>query len=491
MLVQNLIIFNIISIVLLVLLNNNNNGILNKKSLLTIKNELKLKQIGLIISIINILIIIENWIGFNSNYYGFQNIERFLNIYWGIDGISLLLVLLTLILGPIAILSNWKNLKGYYTYYVISINMLVILMALNFICLDLVSFYILFESTLAPLFLLIGIYGANNKNKAAYYVLIYTLASSLFMLLSIVIYYIIINSTDYIYINNIILSINLQSLLFIGIIIGIAVKTPLMPVHTWLPTVHSESPLGGSILLAGVILKLAIYGVIRLLLPNLSEISMMFTPIIYIISILTLIYSSLITLKQTDLKVIIAYSSISHLAVCMIGIFANNLIGINGSLILCLAHGFVSPALFILVGGILYDRYHNRLINYYQGLSTFMPIFSIYLVVFSFCNTGTPLSGNFVGEFLSITGAVIRHPIIGSLTAASVLLSACYQMKLTNRLTGSVFSQYLHITNDVTNREIFLLNWLLIPTIIIGIYPSFVTNILNLASSTLIYSVLI
>ncbi|YCL22017.1 NAD(P)H-quinone oxidoreductase subunit 4 (mitochondrion) [Komagataella phaffii] len=369
--------------------------------------------------------------------------------------------------------------------------MLVILMALNFICLDLVSFYILFESTLAPLFLLIGIYGANNKNKAAYYVLIYTLASSLFMLLSIVIYYIIINSTDYIYINNIILSINLQSLLFIGIIIGIAVKTPLMPVHTWLPTVHSESPLGGSILLAGVILKLAIYGVIRLLLPNLSEISMMFTPIIYIISILTLIYSSLITLKQTDLKVIIAYSSISHLAVCMIGIFANNLIGINGSLILCLAHGFVSPALFILVGGILYDRYHNRLINYYQGLSTFMPIFSIYLVVFSFCNTGTPLSGNFVGEFLSITGAVIRHPIIGSLTAASVLLSACYQMKLTNRLTGSVFSQYLHITNDVTNREIFLLNWLLIPTIIIGIYPSFVTNILNLASSTLIYSVLI
>ena len=293
------------------------------------------------------------------------------------------------------------------------------------------------------------------------------------------------------YINNIILSINLQSLLFIGIIIGIAVKTPLMPVHTWLPTVHSESPLGGSILLAGVILKLAIYGVIRLLLPNLSEISMMFTPIIYIISILTLIYSSLITLKQTDLKVIIAYSSISHLAVCMIGIFANNLIGINGSLILCLAHGFVSPALFILVGGILYDRYHNRLINYYQGLSTFMPIFSIYLVVFSFCNTGTPLSGNFVGEFLSITGAVIRHPIIGSLTAASVLLSACYQMKLTNRLTGSVFSQYLHITNDVTNREIFLLNWLLIPTIIIGIYPSFVTNILNLASSTLIYSVLI
>ncbi|ODV93098.1 hypothetical protein PACTADRAFT_19044 [Pachysolen tannophilus NRRL Y-2460] len=297
---------------------------------------------------------------------------------------------------------------------------------------DLISFYILFESTLAPLFILIGIYGANNKDKAAYYVLIYTLASSLFMLLSIVLYNIILNTTDYTYINSIVISTELQ--------------------------IHSESPLGGSILLAGVILKLAIYGIIRLLLSNLSEITISYTPIVYIIAIITLIYSSLITLKQTDLKVIIAYSSISHLAICILGIFANNLIGINGSLILCIAHGFVSPALFILVGGILYDRFHNRLINYYQGLSSYMPIFSIYLVIFSFCNTGTPLSGNFVGEFLSITGAVIRHPLIGSFGIASVLLSACYQMKLTNKLTGGVYSTYLNITNDMTNRELFLLN---------------------------------
>jgi NADH-ubiquinone oxidoreductase chain 4 len=205
------------------------------------------------------------------------------------------------------------------------------------------------------------------------------------------------------------------------------------------------------------------------MLPNLSDASLLFTPVIYIIAIITIIYTSIITLRQTDLKVIIAYSSISHMAVCILGIFSNTLLGLNGSLILSLAHGFVSPALFIIVGGILYDRYHNRLIYYYQGLITYMPILSFYLIFLSFCNIGAPLSINFIGELLSLTGAISRAPILGSLAAISVLLSASYQMKLTNRLTGGVKIPFIKLTSDVTSREQVLLISLIIPTIIFGI----------------------
>lgn len=463
------------------------------KYIIIIKRERedRIRKIILIISIINIIIIMNYYITYNINYNGYQNINNILNINWGIDGISMILILLTGLLGPIAIISNWKNIKKNKILYNISIILIIILMILNFICLDLISFYILFESILGPLYIIIGIYGGEKKREAAYSILIYTLASSLFMLLSIITYNIIIKTTDFIEINSIILSIQLQSIIFIGIMIGISVKTPLMPFHTWLPIVHSESPLGGSILLAGIILKLAIYGIIRLILPNLSEITLLWTPIIYVIGILTLIYSSLITLNQRDLKEIVAYSSISHLSICILSIFSNNIIGINGSIISCIAHGLVSPALFILVGGILYDRYHTRFLDYYQGLSNFYPILCIYLFLFSLFNIGIPLSGNFVGEFLSIVGTIIRHPLIGILSILSVFLSACYQMKITNRLISGSFSVYLHITNDVSLRELFLLNFLFFSCLLIGIYPSFLTSLLEFSSSVLIYNIII
>lgn len=466
--------------------------IMCKNKLLNIKEFKRIKnQNILILSIINLYILIYIINNININDYGYLDVINVLNINWGYDGISLVFILLTIFIGIISIISNWENIIQYNNFYMLSLLILIVLMALNFVCLDLISFYILFEATLIPLYFIVGIYGAANKNKAAYYVLIYTLASSLFMLLSIIIIYVLYNNTDYTYINSKIISIELQSLLFIGLMIGLAVKTPLVPIHTWLPTVHSESPLGGSILLAGIILKLAIYGIIRLLLSNISEVSLLYTPILYVIGIITIIYSSLVTLQQTDLKVIIAYSSISHLGVCILGIFANDLIGIIGSLSLCLAHGFVSPALFILMGGVLYDRFHNRILFYFQGLTQFMPIFAIYLVFFSFCNTGTPLSYNFIGEFLSISGAIINHPIIGALTASSVLLSACYQMKLTNKLTSGIYSIYLSITYDLVYRENFILFVLALPTILFGILPNIINNLLYFSSNALIYSIVV
>lgn len=408
-----------------------------------------------------------------------------LGVYYTTDGIADILILLTIYLLPLSIISNWNNINNNFYYELILYTGLIMMM--NFMCQDMTAFYVFFEASLAPLFILIGIYGASNKDKAADYILIYTLLSSLFMLLAIALYQYLLGTTDYQTTGLVVLSIDLQCILFLAISIGIAVKTPLVPVHTWLPVVHSESPLAGSILLAGILLKLAIYGIIRLMIPTLTDASTLYTPIIYIIAIITIIYTSIITLRQTDLKVIIAYSSISHMAVCILGIFSNSLLGLNGSLILSIAHGFVSPGLFIITGGILYDRYHNRLIYYYQGLLSFMPILSFYLIFLSFCNIGAPLSVNFIGEMLSLTGAISKSPILGSLAAISVLLSAAYQLKLTNRITGGIKLPVTKLTSDMTYREQILLILLIIPTIIFGIKPNYISDLIEWDLSKLIY----
>lgn len=423
-----------------------------------------------IILISSILIVIPT-------LYDWQEID----VYFTTDGIADVLILLTAYLVPLAIISNWNNIKN-ILYFELVLNLGVILL-INFMCQDMTSFYIYFEASLAPLFIMIGLYGAANRDKAADYILIYTLFSSLFMLLAIALYEILLDNTDYQATSLLVLSIDLQCILFLAISIGIAVKAPLAPVHTWLPVVHSESPLAGSILLAGVILKLAIYAIIRLIIPTLSDASVLYTPAVYMLCVITIIYTSIITLRQTDLKVIVAYSSISHMAVCVLGIFSNSITGITGSIILSLAHGFVSPALFIIVGGILYDRYHNRLVHYYHGLITYMPYLSVYFIILSFCNVGTPLSINFIGELLSLTGAIGRAPVLGSLAALSVLLSASYQMKLTNRLTGGIKTPYMKLTSDCTYRETVLMYTLIIPTIFLGFFPNWAIDFLWDASS--------
>ena len=342
---------------------------INSKDILTtiwVSPTKLIKQLSLILSIITLYIVLYWWYIYETNTNNYQLVSNIHNILLGLDSISLYLIVLTAIIIPISLLSNWNSIKNNIATFNILILLLAILLLINYLCIDLLSFYIFFEATLMPLFVLIGIFGANNKEKAAYYILIFTFTSSLFMLLSIIVTTYIINNTSYLIYTQLILSLDLQILLWIGIMLGILVKTPLFPFHVWLPVVHSESPLAGSIILAGIILKLTVYLIIRWLLPFLAEASIIFNPTIYVICILTIIYTSLITLVQIDLKVIIAYSSISHMAVCIIGVFANNLLGIEGSYILSLSHGFISPGLFIAVGGILYDRYHTRILMYYQ-----------------------------------------------------------------------------------------------------------------------------
>lgn len=405
----------------------------------------------------------------------------------GLDGISLYFVLLIGVILPISILSGWyfKSIES-NLYYIIVLG-LGILLLVNFLCLELLSFYVLFESTLIPLFLLIGLYGSANKEKAAYYVLLYTLFGSLFMLISLCMTSYLLKTTSYYVYSNLILSIDIQTILWLGLFIAIMIKSPLYPLHIWLPVVHSESPLAGSILLAGLVLKLTIYLIIRWLLPVLSEGTLLFTPFVYLICVLTIIIVSLITIIQVDLKVIIAYSSVSHMSVCILGVFANNIIGIEGSYLLSIAHGLISPGLFIAVGGILYDRYHTRIVTYYNGLLSFMPLFSLYFIILSFANVGTPLSANFLGEFFSVYGAFKSSPILASIATLSVLLSATYQMKLTNRITGG-YSSYIYNVGDITSRESLMLVSLILPTLLLGIYPQFMLNDLYYILSSSVYS---
>ncbi|CAK7919972.1 NADH-ubiquinone oxidoreductase chain 4 (mitochondrion) [[Candida] anglica] len=408
-----------------------------------------------------------------------------LGVYYTTDGMADTLMLLTLYLLPMSMLSNWNNINSNLYYELVLYTGLMMLM--NFMCQDMTTFYMFFEASLAPLFMLIGIYGASNKDKAADYMLMYTLLSSLFMLLAMALYQYLLGSTDYQTTGLVVLSMDLQCMLFLAMSMGMAVKTPLVPVHTWLPVVHSESPLAGSILLAGMLLKLAIYGIIRLMMPTLSDATMLFTPMMYVMAMMTMMYTSMMTLRQTDLKVIVAYSSMSHMAVAMLGMFSNNLIGLNGSLMLSMAHGFVSPGLFILLGGSLYSRYHNRLIYYYQGLMSYMPMFSFYFMFLSFCNMGAPLSVNFMGELLSMSGAIMRSPILGSMAAISVTLSASYQLKLTNRLTGGVKMPSMKLTADLIYREQVILLLLIIPTVIFGMWPSYMSSMTEWDLSKLLY----
>ena len=264
-------------------------------------------------------------------------------------------------------------------------------------------------------------------------------------------------------------------------------KTPLWPFTGWLYRAHSDAPLAASILLAGTILKVASYGYLRVLINFLPDATNYFSPLVQTIAIITLIYASFATIIQLDTKSLIAYSSICHMAVVLLGLFSNTIIGIEGAILLSLAHGFVSPALFICVGGVIYDRYHTRTIAYIRGLATYFPVFTILFFVFTIANTGIPLSLNFIGEQLSLMGIWERSPIISALGATGIVFSAIYSIYLYNRISYGVYSPHLKSAEDISRREFNLLITLLIPTVIFGIFPNVILDSIHLSVSTLLY----
>jgi NADH-ubiquinone oxidoreductase chain 4 len=453
------------------------------------------KIIALATSILNMIISFFIFIVFdysNVNYQFVQEVHEFsgINIYLGIDGISIYFVLLTTILMPLILLSSWNSISVNTKSYVIIILLLETLLLGVFLVLNIFLFYVFFESTLIPLFILIGVYGSSNKVRASFYLFLYTLLGSLFLLLSILFMLTLVGSTDFDVLFKTNLNYSTQLILFYGIFIAFAVKTPIIFLNTWLLKAHVESPLGGSILLAGVVLKLSLYGVLRLILPIIPKASINYAYIVFVIGVITIIYASFSTLRTIDIKELIAYSSVSHAAVYLLAVFSNTVQGIEGGVILGLAHGFVSSGLFICVGGILYDRSHTRLISIYRGIVHIMPLFSILFFILCLSNAGTPLSLNFVGEFLSLYGIFERLPLLGVFASSSIVLSAAYTIYMFNRIVfGGKLSKYFDVNMmDLSRREFFILLVLVLLTLVLGVYPASIIDGLNYYVSGLIYN---
>lgn len=453
-----------------------------------------IKSISLLTSVINFIISLVIFIFFDFSFNQFQFVQEpyslmGFNIYLGIDGISIYFVLLTTIIIPIALLSNWTSICLDVKWYLILILLLETLLLAVFLVLDIFLFYIFFESILPPLFLLIGLFGSSNKVRASFFLFLYTLLGSLFLLLSILIMYNIMGTTDFDGLYKVNFNYYTQLYLFGGIFIAFAVKTPVIFLNIWLLKAHVESPLGGSILLAGIVLKLSLYGIIRLILPILPKASLYCTYIVYTIGVITIIYASFSTLRTIDVKELIAYSSVSHAAVYVLGAFSNTIQGIEGSISLGLAHGFVSSGLFICAGGILYDRSSTRLITFYRGIAQIMPLFSILFFILCLSNAGTPLSLNFIGEFLSLYGTFEKLPLLGGMASSSIVLSAAYTIYMFNRISfGGKYSKFFKVNvPDLNKREFFILFILVVYTVILGIYPIPILDGLHYSVSSLIY----
>jgi len=455
----------------------------------------RIKAIALSTSIINLFISLIVFIMFDYSSNQFQFVQEYHEIgpfdfYLGLDGLSIYFVLLTTIITPIALLSNWTSISQNVRSYVVIILLLETLLLAVFLVLDILLFYIFFESILPPLFILIGLFGSSNKVRASFYLFLYTLLGSLFLLLSILAMSSIMGTTDFDALYKTNFNYSTQLFLFYGIFIAFAVKTPTIFLNTWLLKAHVESPLGGSIILAAIVLKLSLYGIFRLILPLLPKASLDYTYVIYLIGVITIIYASLSTLRTIDVKELIAYSSVSHAAVYLIGVFSNTIQGIEGGIALGLAHGFVSSGLFICAGGVLYDRSATRLISFYKGMAQVMPLFSILFFILSLGNCGVPLTLNFVGEFMSLYGVFERLPLLGVFASSSIVFSAAYTIYMFNRIVfGGTFSKFFEVNiSDVNKREFFILFTLVVLTVILGIYPAPVLDGLHYSVSLLIYS---
>ena len=429
-------------------------------------------------------------------FYSFTWFGNIINIEYnlGIDSLSIIFIFLTLFLIPICLIISWKSIYYNTKYFFLLFLVLEILLINVFCAIDLMLFYIAFESILIPMYFLIGYWGSRERRMhAAFQFFLYTLGGSLLMLAALIFCQLNFGSTNLHFLTNIVFSPYRELVIWLCFFIAFAVKIPMMPVHIWLPEAHVESATGGSVALAGILLKLGTYGILRFLIPLLPFGSVFFTPLVYLISFFGVFYASLTTLRQIDLKKIIAYSSVIHMNYLMFGLFAFNLEGLIGSLILMVAHGFVSGGLFVCVG-ILYDRYHTRLQKPYGGLNYFMPIFSFFFLIFTLANISFPGSINFIGEFLVLLGIFMKNIIIGMLVMFMMIFSTCYALWLYNKIFSGLLIQSVFVSKtklngvlfnsltfkrlfmmnftDINVRELFSLLYLILPVIYLGLNPS-------------------
>ena len=430
-------------------------------------------------SLIVFVLSVVLWVRFDPADPGFQFVESAVWMpQWGItyklgvDGISVLFVLLSTVLTPICILASWEAIQTRVREYMLAFLVLETMMVGMFVALDFVVFYMFFEGVLIPMYLIIGIWGGPRRVYAAIKFFLYTLAGSVLMLLALLAMWSIAGTTDIPTLLHTTFSAQAQTWLFFAFLASFAVKVPMWPVHTWLPDAHVEAPTAGSVILAGVLLKMGAYGFLRFSVPMLPIASEHLAPLIYALSVIAVVYTSLVALAQTDMKKLIAYSSVAHMGVVTIGIFTINVQGISGALFQMLSHGIVSGALFLCVG-VVYDRMHTREIARYGGLADRMPAYALTFMIFTLASCGLPGTSGFIGEFLVLVGAFAVNFWLALLGSLGMILGIAYMLYLYRRIIfGRITRDDLRSILDLSPREVAVFAPLVVLTLWMGIYPT-------------------
>jgi proton-translocating NADH-quinone oxidoreductase chain M len=457
-------------------------------------NKSLLRSTALNFSCLTFVLSLILWVFFNKSTAAFQYVEKFfwipilnLNFPIGVDGISLFFILLTTLLIPICLLASWDSIQFDLKKYLIAFLIMEFFLIGVFCVLDLLLFYIFFESVLIPMFLIIGIWGSRERKiRAAYFFFLYTLLGSVLMLLSVIYIYYQVGTTDYEVLLTFSFSSFEQKIMWFAFFASFATKVPMVPVHLWLPEAHVEAPTAGSVILAGVLLKLGTYGFIRFSFPLFPEACFFFSPFVYAMSVVGIVYTSLTAIRQSDFKRIIAYTSVAHMNLVMVGLFSFNVIGLEGAILQSLSHGFVASALFLIIG-VVYDRHHTRMVKYYGGLVHTMPIYIFIFLFFTMANIGLPGTGSFVGELLILTGSFKANTTVTFLGATGMILGGCYSLWLFNRIAyGNLKTQYFKNYLDINKREFLIFFPLILGTLIMGVYPNIFLNSIHFSVNMLV-----
>jgi NADH-quinone oxidoreductase subunit M len=461
------------------------------------RNDQVARWLALVGSVGGFLVTIPLYTQFDSTQSGMQFvefkpwIERFaVNYHLGIDGISLPLILLNSFTTPLVVLAGWKVIEERVSQYMGAFLIMSGLINGSFSALDAVLFYVLFEGTLVPMFLIIGVWGGPNRVYAAIKFFLYTFLGSLLMLVGFIYLYFKAGGSfsilDY---HQLAIPLTAQILLFLGFFMSFAVKVPMVPVHTWLPDAHVEAPTGGSVVLAAILLKLGGYGFLRFSLPITPDASHALAGFVIALSLIAVVYIGLVALVQNDMKKLIAYSSISHMGFVTLGIFIFNSLGIEGAMIQMVSHGFVSGALFLCVG-VMYDRLHSRLIADYGGVVNTMPIFAAFFMLFAMANSGLPATSGFVGEFMVIMGAVRANFWYAFLAGTTLIFGAAYTLWMYKRVIfGAVANEGVAKLSDVTPREVLVLGLLAAAVLAFGVFPAPLTELMHASVNQLLNQV--
>ena len=450
------------------------------------------KYVALFVSFANFFISLYLWYIFDPNITDFQFVENrswlpgFINYKVGIDGISILFIVLSTLITPLCIISVNKTITTKLKEFLIAILIMESLMIGVFCSLDLVIFYLFFEGGLIPMFLIIGIWGGARRVYSAFKFFLFTLLGSVLMLIAIISIYWINGTTDIVELYNLGIDENYQNLLWLAFFSSFAVKTPMWPFHTWLPDAHVEAPTAGSVLLAAILLKMAGYGFIRFSIGLFPIASENFVPLIYVLSLVAIVYTSLVALMQEDMKKLIAYSSVAHMGYVTLGIFTVTQQSLEGGIVQMISHGLVSAALFLCVG-VVYDRMHSRLIKTYGGLASIMPKYAVFFMVFTLAAVGLPGTSGFVGEFLILMGVFKKSFLVATIASLGVILAVAYMLWLYKRVIfGELINKDLVKMLDLNKSEIFILTCLAIPTLFFGFYPEPLLNTIDASISNLI-----